>query len=80
MANPWFLRNGAEINSLVSQIKEAYADKKAVIDGLNIMNLYIYIFLSFCISLVLCMLMFCSFFNISFCIVLGLAFCTFFKI
>ncbi|XP_044425088.1 uncharacterized protein [Triticum aestivum] len=32
MAKPRFLRNGAEINSLVSQIKEAYADKKAVID------------------------------------------------
>ncbi|VAI84744.1 unnamed protein product [Triticum turgidum subsp. durum] len=33
MAKPRFLRNGAEINSLVSQIKEAYEDKKAVIDG-----------------------------------------------
>ncbi|XP_044431571.1 uncharacterized protein [Triticum aestivum] len=32
MAKPRFLRNGAEINSLVSQIKEAYEDKKAVID------------------------------------------------
>ena len=47
MAKPRFLRNGAEINSLVSQIKEAYEDKKAVIDGLNIMNLYIYIFFIF---------------------------------
>lgn len=44
MAKPRFLRNGAEINSLVSQIKEAYEDKKAVVDGLNIMNLYIYFF------------------------------------
>ncbi|XP_044956378.1 uncharacterized protein LOC123407328 isoform X5 [Hordeum vulgare subsp. vulgare] len=32
MAKPRFLRNGAEINSLVSQIKEAYEDKKAVVD------------------------------------------------
>ncbi|KAM3188776.1 hypothetical protein ACQJBY_067627 [Aegilops geniculata] len=32
MAKPRFLRNGTEINSLVSQIKEAYEDKKAVID------------------------------------------------
>ena len=44
MTKSMFLIKGAEINSLISQIKELNEDKEAAVDGLNIMNWYIYIF------------------------------------
>jgi hypothetical protein len=41
MAKSMFLRKGAEINSLIAQIKELNEDKEAAVDGLYIFPCYI---------------------------------------
>lgn len=80
MDKSMFLRKGAEIKSLISQIKELNEDKEAAVDGLYIMNWYIYIFSYYiCFSFLhfisspqaWC---FAVLLNISFCIILRLAF------